>query len=126
MFCHSAWESLGKTVITSFGDGADTGVTRSAATQLAFVSFCPHRTYFYSSVPDRMAGDPRISDRELAAINAAAVTKEYRVQPHLGELRRFAPIDASLRVRRQITVLCPQSMGVFYYQHLMLLVRNLR
>jgi hypothetical protein len=29
--------------------------------------------------------DPRISDKELAAINAAAVTKEYRVQPHLGK-----------------------------------------
>jgi len=28
--------------------------------------------------------DARLSDRELAAINAAAVTKEYRVQPHLG------------------------------------------
>ncbi|KAJ7759035.1 vacuolar ATP synthase [Mycena olivaceomarginata] len=27
--------------------------------------------------------DPRISDKELAAINAAAVTKEYRVKPHL-------------------------------------------
>ncbi len=33
-----------------------------------------------------MPGDPRMSDREMAAINAAAVTKEYRVQPHLGEL----------------------------------------
>ena len=31
-----------------------------------------------------MVADPRISDRELAAINAAAVTREYRVQPHLG------------------------------------------
>lgn len=28
--------------------------------------------------------NPRISDEELARINAAAVTKEYRVQPHLG------------------------------------------
>lgn len=28
--------------------------------------------------------DARLSDRELANINAAAVTKEYRVQPHLG------------------------------------------
>jgi hypothetical protein len=26
-----------------------------------------------------------MSDKELAAINAAAVTREYRVQPHLGE-----------------------------------------
>lgn len=31
-----------------------------------------------------MVVDPRISDNELAAINAAAVTREYRVQPHLG------------------------------------------
>lgn len=31
-----------------------------------------------------MAADPRMSDGELAAINAAAVTREYRVQPHLG------------------------------------------
>jgi hypothetical protein len=29
--------------------------------------------------------DLRISNKELAAINAAAVTKEYRVQPHLGK-----------------------------------------
>ncbi len=69
-----------------------------------------------------MVADPRISDRELAAINAAAVTKEYRVQPHLGKLRRFAPLHASLRDRRQITVLCPQSMGAYYSQHLVLLV----
>ena len=33
-----------------------------------------------------MAPSPRLSDRELAAINAAAVTKEYSVKPHLGEL----------------------------------------
>lgn len=32
----------------------------------------------------KMAHDPRMSDREIAAINAAAVTREYRVQPHLG------------------------------------------
>lgn len=31
-----------------------------------------------------MVADPRISDSELAAMNAAAVTREYRVQPHLG------------------------------------------
>ena len=33
--------------------------------------------------------DPRMSDKELAAINAAAVTKEYRVQPHLGAALRL-------------------------------------
>ena len=26
----------------------------------------------------------RLSDRELAQINAAAVTKEYKIKPHLG------------------------------------------
>jgi V-type H+-transporting ATPase subunit B len=31
-----------------------------------------------------MAPDPRLSDKELAVINAAAVTQEYHVQPHLG------------------------------------------
>lgn len=36
-----------------------------------------------------MPPSPRLSDRELAAINAAAVTREYNVKPHLGEdLRR--------------------------------------
>ena len=34
-----------------------------------------------------MVADPRISDKELSAINAAAVTREYNVQPHLGEER---------------------------------------
>ena len=32
-----------------------------------------------------MAPDPRLSDKELAQINAAAVTREYNVKPHLGE-----------------------------------------
>ena len=32
-----------------------------------------------------MVASPRISDQELAAINAAAVTREYNVKPHLGE-----------------------------------------
>ena len=32
----------------------------------------------------KMAPNPRMSDRELAAINAAAVTREYNVKPHLG------------------------------------------
>ena len=31
-----------------------------------------------------MAPGPRLSDKELAAINAAAVTREYTVKPHLG------------------------------------------
>ena len=29
-------------------------------------------------------GNARLSDKELANLNAAAVTKEYRVKPHLG------------------------------------------
>lgn len=32
-----------------------------------------------------MAPNPRLSDKELAQINAAAVTREYSVKPHLGE-----------------------------------------
>lgn len=32
-----------------------------------------------------MAPGPRLSDKELAAINAAAVTREYTVKPHLGK-----------------------------------------
>ena len=31
-----------------------------------------------------MSSGARISDGELAAINAAAVAREYRVKPHLG------------------------------------------
>lgn len=33
-----------------------------------------------------MAPDPRLSDKELHAINAAAVTREYNVNPRLGRL----------------------------------------
>lgn len=38
-----------------------------------------------------MVVDPRISDNELAVINAAAVTREYRVQPHLGMFATTCP-----------------------------------
>lgn len=31
--------------------------------------------------------DPRLSDKELAALNAAAVTREYNVHPRLGRDR---------------------------------------
>ncbi len=31
-----------------------------------------------------MAPDPRLNDKELAAINVAAVTREYRVDPRIG------------------------------------------
>jgi hypothetical protein len=36
----------------------------------------------------------RLSDKELANINAAAVTKEYRIKPHLGVI--ITDIQASL------------------------------
>jgi hypothetical protein len=36
-----------------------------------------------------MVQDPRISRSELAAINAAAVTKEYYIQPHIGEIQHL-------------------------------------
>ncbi|XP_006462742.1 hypothetical protein AGABI2DRAFT_193846 [Agaricus bisporus var. bisporus H97] len=41
--------------------------------------------------------DPRISDQDLARINAAAVTKEYRVQPHL-DYRTVSAINGPLVV----------------------------
>ncbi|TRM60521.1 V-type ATPase [Schizophyllum amplum] len=44
-----------------------------------------------------MAADPRMSDAEMAAINAAAVTKEYRVQPHL-DYRTVSAINGPLVV----------------------------
>ena len=47
-------------------------------------SFCPVRLRLTSTTSD-MVASPRISDHELAAINAAAVTREYNVKPHLGE-----------------------------------------
>ena len=50
-----------------------------------------------------MAADPRISDRELAAINAAAVTREYRVQPHLGAYEKHQMCSAVLDLLLQTT-----------------------
>ncbi|KAL4080683.1 P-loop containing nucleoside triphosphate hydrolase protein [Scleroderma citrinum] len=44
-----------------------------------------------------MVVDARISDSELAAINAAAVTREYRVQPHL-DYRTVSAINGPLVV----------------------------
>jgi len=54
-----------------------------------------------------MVADPRINDRELAAINAAAVTREYHVQPHLGasdnqKLSRRTLIDEPSRLPHRI------------------------
>ncbi|KAF7797407.1 hypothetical protein EIP86_008602 [Pleurotus ostreatoroseus] len=47
-----------------------------------------------------MVADPRISDKELAAINAAAVTREYRVQPHL-DYRTVSAINGNIGGPRQ-------------------------
>ena len=46
-----------------------------------------------------MVVDTRISDSELAAINAAAVTREYRVQPHLGMFPTTPSLPGLLRHR---------------------------
>lgn len=51
----------------------------------AQVGECSH------NISQVMVVDPRISDRELATINAAAVTREYRVQPHLGMFTATCP-----------------------------------
>jgi hypothetical protein len=61
-----------------------------------------------------MVVDPRINDRELAAINAAAVTREYRVQPHLGMSTETYELHAGLPGLTpflQITALYQPSMG---------------
>lgn len=54
-------------------------------------------------------GDPRMSDREMAAINAAAVTKEYRVQPHLGTPRLMSQVtfnaDPSIEDYRTVSAI---------------------
>ncbi|CCM03544.1 uncharacterized protein FIBRA_05678 [Fibroporia radiculosa] len=44
-----------------------------------------------------MVADPRISDKELAAINAAAVTREYTVKPHI-DYRTVSAINGPLVV----------------------------
>ena len=57
-----------------------------------------------------MVVDPRISDTELAAINAAAVTREYRVQPHLGTFATCSFLSWSDAIL-QIIALYPLSTG---------------
>jgi len=56
--------------------------------------------------------DARLSDKELAQINAAAVTREYTVKPHLGMcllvLLQEGFIESHII---QIIVLYPVSMG---------------
>ena len=58
-----------------------------------------------------MAGNVRMSDQELAAINAAAVTREYNVKPHLGEDLRPGMAGkgcAKASIHGQITGRCPR------------------
>ena len=63
-----------------------------------------------------MAIDPRISDNELAAINAAAVTKEYRVQPHIGEAPSWNVLvfEYSIQLILKTIERYPLSMGKCY------------
>jgi len=44
----------------------------------------------------------RLSDKELANINAAAVTKEYRIKPHLG---MFFVLLTAIKASRSIGAL---------------------
>lgn len=60
-----------------------------------------------------MSVDPRITDTELAAINAAAVTREYRVQPHLGVFASTArPVLVRLRFYRLSHRICYQRVKI--------------
>lgn len=49
-----------------------------------------------------MSSSPRISDAELAAINTAAVTQQYKVQPRIGPsaapVRGRQPLSRSRRL----------------------------
>ena len=63
------------------------------------------------SIPDDMVASPRLSDHELAVINAAAVTREYNVKPHLGELCLKSGSRGELIRSTQITGRCPPSTG---------------
>ena len=58
-----------------------------------------------------MGVDPRISDNELAAINAAAVTREYRVEPHLGMFTKPRPFPLGPSPFLQIIALYLPSTG---------------
>lgn len=51
-----------------------------AAIRIEVVAYCDASRSLH--IP--MATDPRLSDKELAAINAAAVTRDFTVKPHLG------------------------------------------
>lgn len=56
-----------------------------------------------------MAPSPRLSDKELAAINAAAVTREYTVKPHLGtRVVQMERISVNLYLFRLQDCVCGQ------------------
>ena len=64
-----------------------------------------------------MVASPRISDHELAAINAAAVTREYNVKPHLGEdLSQERRRSTELRPDAQTTGRFQRSTGEYLYE----------
>jgi hypothetical protein len=58
--------------------------------------------------------DPRMSDKEMAAINAAAVTQEYRVKPHLGEYSSPCVSRLLIHVCRLQNCLRDQRVSTFY------------
>lgn len=61
--------------------------------------------------------DARLSDRELSNINAAAVTREYRVQPHLGQLLPLqSKFVKATYIHLQIIVPYLPSMGDYQPQ----------
>ncbi|KAF8827678.1 hypothetical protein HHX47_DHR4000098 [Lentinula edodes] len=56
----------------------------------------------------KMVNDPRMSDQEMAAISAAAVTREYRVQPHL-DYRTVSAINGPLVVLDNVKLTLPDG-----------------
>ncbi|KAG6333837.1 hypothetical protein ID866_5249 [Astraeus odoratus] len=64
------------------------------ASNMEFSQSCNTSSFLHITT---MVVDLRISDSELAAINAAAVTREYRVQPHL-DYRTVSAINGPLVV----------------------------
>lgn len=56
-----------------------------------------------------MPPSPRLSDKELAALNVAAVTKEYNVKPHLGTSHLLKA--SQHRLRRIVLFRLPDSLG---------------
>jgi len=75
-----------------------------------YIEFCWLALEAAAQDANMTATKARISDKELAAINAAAVTREYRVTPHLGKnnlvrlfqlLNRPLPSRLSNGVRHQ-------------------------